>query len=111
MFDINKWSLPVARLFGVEVRVHLAYPLVVLPLILRASIQNNVAWNESIAVSAIITLSILAHEFGHVFAARYVGGESDEIMLWPLGGLARASFLPNTPRANFIFAMGGPLVN
>jgi Zn-dependent protease len=111
MFDIYKWSLPVARLFGVDVRVHLAYPVVIVPMVLRVSLQDNVAWNESIAVAAIMTLSILAHEFGHVFAARYVGGESDEIMLWPLGGLARANFLPNTPRANFIFALGGPLVN
>jgi stage IV sporulation protein FB len=111
MFDINKWSLPIARIFGTEIRVHLLLPLVVVGIVLRLSINYEVAWCDSIAVALIFTLSTLAHEFGHVFAARHVGGEADEIILWPLGGLARASYLPNTPRANFLFALGGPLVN
>jgi stage IV sporulation protein FB len=111
MFDINKWSLPIARIFGTEIRIHLMWPLVIVPEVCRASIKLGIPWNESIAVAVIFTLSTLAHEFGHVFAARHVGGESDEIVLWPLGGLARASYLPNTPRAYFLFAFGGPLVN
>jgi stage IV sporulation protein FB len=111
MFDINKWSLPIARIFGTEIRVHLLLPLVVVPVVCRASITYKIPWNESIAVAVLFLLSTLAHEFGHVFAARHVGGEADEINLWPLGGLARASYLPNTPRAHFLFAFGGPLVN
>ena len=111
MFDIYKWSLPIARIFGTEVRVHLAYPLIVVPMVLRFSIQFGVPWSDSIGVALLFSLSILAHEFGHVFAARHVGGEADEILLWPLGGVARASYLPNTPRAHFLFAFGGPLVN
>jgi len=31
---------------------------------------------------------VLLHEFGHCFASRWVGGERDEIMMTPLGGLA-----------------------
>lgn len=31
------------------------------------------------------------------------------MLLWPLGGLARANYLPQTPRATFLFASGGPL--
>jgi Zn-dependent protease len=111
MFDIYKWSLPIARVFGTEIRIHLAYPVIVVPMVLRFSIQYGVPWADSIAVALIMSLSILAHEFGHVFAARHVGGEADEILLWPLGGLARATYLPNSPRAHFIFALGGPLVN
>jgi len=31
---------------------------------------------------------VLAHEYGHAFGARLVGGDCQEILMWPLGGLA-----------------------
>ena len=58
----------------------------------------------------LLFVSVLLHEFGHSFAARAVDGDSHEIMLWPLGGLASCD-IPQTPRAHFITAAGGPLVN
>ena len=57
---------------------------------------------------ALLFLAVLLHEFGHCFAARYMDGEADEILLWPLGGLAFARSLPQTPAADFVFALGGP---
>jgi stage IV sporulation protein FB len=53
---------------------------------------------------------VLLHEFGHCYGARRVGGEADEILLWPLGGLA-ATNPPHHPRAHFITTVSGPLVN
>src|SRR5205085_318874 len=55
-------------------------------------------------------VSVLLHEFGHCFGARLVDGEANEVLLWPLGGLANCD-VPHTPRANFITAAAGPLVN
>ena len=31
---------------------------------------------------------VLLHEFGHALACRQVGGKADQIVLWPLGGVA-----------------------
>jgi Zn-dependent protease len=53
---------------------------------------------------------VLFHEYGHCIAAYQVGGRADTIILWPLGGLAFCSS-PHTPKAQFITAFGGPLVN
>jgi hypothetical protein len=39
-----------------------------------------------------------------------VDGEADEILMWPLGGLAFCA-VPHTARANLITAVGGPFVN
>jgi Zn-dependent protease len=39
-----------------------------------------------------------------------VDGEANEVLLWPLGGLANCD-VPHTPRANFVCAAGGPLMN
>ena len=61
-------------------------------------------------ILGLMFLSVLLHEFGHCFAARRVDGDADEILLWPLGGLARCD-VPNTAWANFILAAGGPAVN
>jgi stage IV sporulation protein FB len=54
--------------------------------------------------------SILLHEFGHCYAGRLMDGEANEILLWPLGGLAMVD-VPQTPRANFVVAVAGPAVN
>ena len=33
-------------------------------------------------------LIVTLHEFGHALACRQVGGKADQIVLWPLGGVA-----------------------
>ena len=53
---------------------------------------------------------VLLHELGHCFAARSVGGSADEILLWPLGGLAYVHH-PHNAWASFITTAGGPAVN
>lgn len=54
-------------------------------------------------------LSIFLHELGHAFAARKMGGECREVILWPLGGLAPCQ-VPENWRAHLVVAAGGPLV-
>jgi Zn-dependent protease len=58
----------------------------------------------------LLFISVLLHEFGHCFGARFMDGDAQEILLWPLGGLAYVE-VPHTPRANFVTTLAGPLVN
>lgn len=58
----------------------------------------------------LLFFSILCHEFGHVFAARKTGGSGDEILLWPLGGLAFVQPAA-TLSSQILTPLGGPLVN
>jgi len=53
---------------------------------------------------------ILLHEFGHCFAARWEGGDANEIILSPLGGLAMA-MAPRKPWPTFVTVAAGPAVN
>ncbi len=55
-------------------------------------------------------LSVFLHELGHCFAAHRVGGSAERIVLWPLGGLAYCD-APQEPRAQFLVAVAGLLVN
>jgi stage IV sporulation protein FB len=115
MFDsIFAWKFPIGRIFGITLNVHLAFVLVAFPLTLSFCIKKDAppgTWIDACALLAVAFTSITLHEFGHCFGARSVGGQADEIMLWPLGGLAECSYLPATPWANFVFTVCGPLVN
>lgn len=113
MRDPLNWSVPLFRAFGIQVRLHILYIIVTLGLLWRTSVQSNNS-REVIEYFLIFVVMlfviILLHEFGHCFAARRVDGDAKEILMWPLGGLAFCD-VPHTPRANFICAIGGPLVN
>jgi Zn-dependent protease len=61
---------------------------------------------ETLAIFGIVLL----HEFGHALACRSVGGKSDTIVLWPLGGVAYVS-PPQRPGAELWSIAAGPLVN
>src|SRR5882724_7785177 len=113
MRDPFAWSVPLGRLFGVTIRVHWLFPIVALGLILRAAFQKDVlpdTWKDVSIILVLMFLSVLLHEFGHCFGARLVDGDANEILIWPLGGLAYVE-VPHTPRANFITTLMGPLVN
>jgi Zn-dependent protease len=53
---------------------------------------------------------VLMHEFGHALACRQVGGQANQIVLWPLGGVAYVS-PPQRPGAMLWSVAAGPLVN
>lgn len=55
-------------------------------------------------------LIVLLHEFGHSLACRSVGGRADQIVLWPLGGIAYVA-PPPRPGAVLWSIAAGPLVN
>jgi len=109
MRDAFMWSFPIGYVAGITVRVHFFMPVIIVGLVWRAA-RAGTPWEDTAAILALMFLSVLLHEFGHCFAARRVDGEADEILLWPLGGLARCD-VPHTPGANFVLAAGGPAVN
>jgi Zn-dependent protease len=110
MRDPITWSFPLARLFGIHIRVHITLPVVLLGLILHVTTNSTVTLPEAAVVMLLLFLAILVHELGHCFAARSVEGDASEVLLWPLGGLAYCD-LPHTPRAHLLTALGGPGVN
>src|ERR1700722_12272396 len=111
MRDPFTWALPLGRIFGIAVRLHILFPILILVMWLRAVRDvgtDGAVW--MLALMGLVFVSVLLHEFGHCFAARQVDGDATEILLWPLGGLARCE-VPHSAWANFVTAAGGPLVN
>jgi Zn-dependent protease len=112
MRDPFTWSLPLGRLFGISIRLHVLFLVFALALWLRTTGKE---WPSGSGLAMLVLLSltlvaVLLHELGHCYAAVRVGGEAQEVLLWPLGGLAFCQ-VPHSPRAHFLTAAGGPLVN
>jgi Zn-dependent protease len=112
MRDPLSWSFPIGRLFGITVKVHVLLIFVFLGLYLRVATGETLegAGADMLVLLGIIFLSVLLHEFGHCYGARLVDGDAQEVLLWPLGGLAYVD-VPHTPWANFVSTVMGPLVN
>jgi Zn-dependent protease len=113
MRDPLTWSVPIGRWFGISVKIHVLFPVVVVALILRAAVTKDApagVVSDAAILMAILIVSVLLHEFGHCAGARLADGDAHEILLWPLGGLASME-LPHKPRAHFIAVAAGPAVN
>ncbi len=74
----------------------------------RSEEYESPFWN--VAEYAGLFLLVLLHEFGHSLACRQVGGMANQIILWPLGGVAYVA-PPFRPGATLWSIAAGPLVN
>lgn len=111
MRDPLSWSIPLFRAFGIQVKLHILYIIITLGMLGRAYYQDPSHIGEFALIWVVMLFGIvLLHEFGHCFAARKVDGNAEEILMWPLGGLAYCD-VPHTARANMITVLGGPFVN
>src|SRR5260221_14621489 len=102
-------SVPLFTAFGIRVRAH-ASLLVLVVLELLFGLGQGFTWQDRVQSMGALFGIILLHEFGHCFAARSGGGQADDILMWPLGGLSMAH-APRRPWPTFVTVAGGPLVN
>src|SRR6202011_4656215 len=98
-------SLKVASVFGIEVRIHLSF------LLLLAFFWFQSGTFQSVLFILILFACVVLHEFGHAFAARAFGIQTRDITLYAIGGVARLNRIPDKPWQELIVAIAGPLVN
>jgi Zn-dependent protease len=109
MVSSQSGSFRFFRFAGVQVYVHWSWFLVAwLEISTRRHIYSAAIWN--VAEYLGLFLIVLLHEFGHVLACRQTGGVANEIVLWPLGGVAFGK-PPPRPGAELWTVAAGPLVN
>ena len=108
---VRRASFPVARIVGIEIRVHLTFLLLV-ALFAYAGPEAGFgsAWQAVLWLLAIFGC-VLVHEFAHSLVARRRGGEVREILLLPLGGVSKLEHLPERPADEFAIAIVGPLAS
>ena len=102
-------SIHLFRFNGIDLFLHWSWFLVAVYEIRGGmGIYSSMGWNvvEYLGLFLIVTL----HEFGHALACRQVGGRANQIVLWPLGGVAYVD-PPPRPGATLWSIAAGPLVN
>ena len=103
------WSIPLGSIARISIKVSMLFAVLIAFHIGSAIFKGQSPAFVAIALGTLFLL-VLLHEFGHCFACRATGGSADEILMWPLGGLASCSPDPNW-KAHLITTIGGPAVN
>ncbi|MGO9048688.1 MAG: site-2 protease family protein [Xanthobacteraceae bacterium] len=106
------WSLNIGSVAGTAIRVHVTF-LLFLAWIFGVNYISGgpqVAWSGLLFI-VLLFLCVLLHEFGHIFTARGFGVRTPDVILLPIGGVARLERIPEKPSEEFLIAIAGPAVN
>jgi Zn-dependent protease len=107
IMDFLGTGIPLGRYLGINVRLHFTFLIFAYWRITEYAKQIGLGFGIAFVLG--LYACILLHEFGHALAARWCDGEANDILLWPLGGLAfvRPAFHPT---AHLITTVAGPFV-
>lgn len=108
-----KGSFRIAKIFGIPVELHWTFALILIWIVYSSYIAGASAVGILINVAFLLSLfaCVVLHEFGHALTARRFGVNTRDIILSPIGGIARLDKLPEKPVQEFLVAIAGPLVN
>jgi Zn-dependent protease/CBS domain-containing protein len=110
-------SFRIARLFGIDIRVHLSWLVIFVYLSYSLAEQafadvfprSQTRALFAGAIAAILFFaSVVAHEFAHSIVARRFKLPVSSITLFVLGGVASLSKEPTSARSEFFMAAAGP---
>jgi len=113
-------GVPVARLFGFEIRVHFSWALILAVIAVTVATQAGrvapetsalVRWVIGAAVAAAFLVSALAHELGHAVAARRAGMPGGPVVVYFFGSAASSRTAATRPRDEIVTALAGPAVS
>src|SRR5881394_4216582 len=106
------WSIPIFRVAGIQLRIHVTFLLLIAWLAFGYYAQGgSVAAASRVIFVLLLFLCVVLHEFGHAFAAKAFGINTPDITLLPIGGVARLERMPEEPIQELIIAAAGPAVN
>lgn len=106
-----RWAYRIGRIAGTDIKVHVTFLLLV-AWFAWAAYNGGGAAAAVVATVFLLALfaCVLLHEFGHILMARRFGVLTPDVILLPIGGVARLQRLPDEPKQEFLIAIAGPLV-
>jgi len=115
MGAMRGWSFPVGRFFGVEVRIH-AFFLLLLALGIGVGSVAGATTGRVLALWCMLLFAVVVREVARAIAAAWFGLDLRSVLLLPTGGLMTYASLDATERAadpvtQRKMAVVGPLAN
>lgn len=108
-----KGSFKLGNISGIGIFIHWTFWLLIVYIVFSNYRAGHTA--QQIVWSVIFILSIFftvfLHELGHALAAKRYNIKTKDIILLPIGGLARLESIPEKPKEELIVAFAGPAVN
>lgn len=106
----RRWSVPLGRVAGVTIRVHVTFFALVGLVALTAADAGETA---VAAVGWLLALfaCVVAHELAHAVVAQAKGIAVHEIDLLPIGGVSRLERIPDDWRDESAIAVAGPITS
>lgn len=106
-----KWSWPIARFAGIDVKIHATFLLIVVLGAMQWSGFGPTGMVFGALLMLALFLCVTLHEFGHGLVAQRFGIPVREIVLLPIGGVAALARNPSKPLHELLIAAAGPAVN
>jgi len=109
----KKWSLHIGKIFGIKVLIHWTF-LILIGWIFLMHFRMGHGFSEGFTgmlfILAIFACVVL-HEFGHSLTAMRFGVQTQDITVYPIGGIASLESMPTKPAQELQVAIAGPAVN
>ena len=108
-----RWAWKIGRLAGIDVYMHATFLLLVGFIVVVNWTQSHNAAQTMFGVFFVLVIfgCIVLHELGHALTARRYGIRTRDIVLLPIGGVARLERMPEDPNQELLVAVAGPAVN
>jgi Zn-dependent protease len=108
-----KWTLKLGRICGIDVRMHLSFVLLIgwVALVHWRQVQSLAAAVMGVLFILTVFMCVILHEYGHALTAKRFGIKTRDIILLPIGGVARLERMPTNPLQELWVALAGPAVN
>jgi len=108
-------SLKLMTVRGIPIRIHLTFPLI----LVLAAFQGGLGQPKDrlggavfgVVVTLLLFICVVLHELAHSLVAMRFGTSVKEIVLLPLGGVARMEEMPEQPYQELLMALAGPVTS
>src|SRR5260370_12254997 len=97
------WSLPIIRIAGIQLRIHITFLLLIGWLAFGYYAEGGSAVAAARVIFVLLLfVCVVLHEFGHAFAAKAFGINTPDITLLPIGGVPRLRRMTGEPSPGLI---------